>query len=73
MQIDFFLTLEKVAVLFLLIVIGFIAGKLKLISEQGQKDITQLVLYVTMPATIFSAMQLEMSQERLNTAFLVLV
>lgn len=72
MQIDFFLTLEKVAVLFLLIVIGFIAGKLKLISEQGQKDITQLVLYVTMPATIFSAMQLEMSQERLNTAFLVL-
>lgn len=72
MQIDFFLTLEKVAVLFLLIVIGFIAGKLKLISEQGQKDITQLVLYVTMPATIFSAMPLEMSQERLNTAFLVL-
>lgn len=72
MQIDFFLTLEKVAVLFLLIVIGFVAGKMKLISEKGQKDITQLVLYVTMPATIFSAMQLEMSEERLNTAFMVL-
>lgn len=72
MQIDFFLTLEKVAVLFLLIVIGFVAGKMKLISAQGQKDITQLVLYVTMPATIFSAMQLEMSEERLNTAFLIL-
>ena len=72
MQIDFFLTLEKVSVLFLLIVIGFVAGKMNLISEKGQKDITQLVLYVTMPATIFSAMQLEMSEERLNTAFMVL-
>lgn len=72
MQIDFFLTLQKVSVLFLLIVIGFVAGKSKLISETGQKDITQLVLYVTMPATIFSAMQLEMNQERLNTAITIL-
>lgn len=72
MQIDFFLTLQKVVVLFLLIVIGFIAGRSKLISEKGQKDITQLVLYITMPATIFSAMQLQMSQERLHTSFLIL-
>lgn len=72
MQIDFFLTLQKVFVLFLLIVIGFIAGRANLISEKGQKDITQLVLYITMPATIFSAMQLEMNQERLNTSFVIL-
>lgn len=72
MQIDFFLTLQKVAVLFLLIVIGFVAGRMNLISEKGQKDITQLVLYITMPATIFSAMQLEMSTERLNTSFTIL-
>lgn len=72
MQIDFFLTLQKVAVLFLLIVIGFVAGRANLISEKGQKDITQLVLYITMPATIFSAMQLEMNQERLNTSFTIL-
>ncbi|CAM4205909.1 AEC family transporter [Paenibacillus macerans] len=72
MQIDFFLTLQKVFVLFLLIVIGFIAGRVNLISEKGQKDITQLVLYITMPATIFSAMQLEMNQERLNTSFVIL-
>ncbi|MBP1904611.1 putative permease [Paenibacillus turicensis] len=71
MQIDFFLTLQKVSVLFLLIVIGFVAGRLNLISEKGQKDITQLVLYITMPATIFSAMQLKMSEERLNTSFTI--
>jgi len=72
MEIDFLLTLQKVAVLFILIVIGFIAGKSKLISKKGQKDITQLVLYITMPATIFSAMQLEMNKERLNTSYKIL-
>lgn len=68
MQLDFFATLQRVLVLFLLIVIGFIAGRSQLISEKGQKDLTNLVLYITMPATIFSAMQLEYSQERIRQA-----
>lgn len=72
MQIDFLLTVQKVAVLFILIVIGFVAGRSRLIDEAGQKNITQLVLYITMPATIFSAMQLEMNQERLHTAIIIL-
>ena len=72
MEIDFFLTVQKVAVLFILIVIGFIAGRTHLINESGQKNITQLVLYITMPATIFSAMQLEMSSDRLQTAIIIL-
>ena len=73
MQIDFFLTVQNVSVLFLLIVIGFIAGSTNLISEEGQKDITQLVLYITMPATIISAMQVEMNAQRLETSFIIFV
>lgn len=68
MQLDFFMTLQRVLVLFLLIVIGFISGKVGLISKKGQKDITNLVLYVTMPATIFTAMQMELNTERMQTA-----
>ncbi|AXY25042.1 hypothetical protein CL176_02805 [Suicoccus acidiformans] len=68
MQLDFFLTLQRVLVLFLLIIIGFFAGKAKLISPKGQQDITNLVLYITMPATIFLAMQLEYQPERLQKA-----
>lgn len=73
MQIDFFLTLQNVSVLFLLIVIGFIAGSTNLISVEGQKDITQLVLYITMPATIISAMQVEMNTQRLQTSLVIFI
>lgn len=73
MEFDFVQTLQNVLVLFLLIVIGFIAGKVNLIDEKGQKSITALVLNITMPATIFMAMQLEMSQERIKTALVILV
>lgn len=72
MQLDFFLTLQKVLILFLLIVIGFIAGRTNLISAKGQKDITNLVLYITMPATIFNAMQLPLNQERVQTSLVII-
>ena len=72
-EFDFFLTLQKVLVLFLLIVIGFIAGRRNLISKQGQKDLTNVVLYITMPATIFVAMQLEFTWERIQTAQSILI
>lgn len=73
MQLDFFLTLQKVLVLFLLIVIGFIAGRTNIISEKGQKDITNLVLQITMPATIFSAMQLEFNLDRIERSLTIIV
>lgn len=76
MQLDFMLTLQKVLVLFLLMVIGFIAGRTNIVSKTGQSDITNLVLYVTMPATIFSAMQLEYNTERIQrstTIFLIMI
>lgn len=73
MQLDFLSTLQSVLVLFILIIIGYFAGKLKLITIQGQKDITNLVLYITMPATIFNAMQLEFNTERVQRAFTIFV
>lgn len=72
MELDFIATLQDVAVLFSLIVIGFIAGRVGLITEKGQKDITQLTLNITMPATIFMAMQLPMNKERLHTSFIII-
>ncbi len=72
MQLDFFLTLQKVLILFLLIVIGFVAGRTNLISAKGQKDITNLVLYITMPATIFNAMQLPLNKERVQTSLIII-
>lgn len=65
-EMDFWFTLQNVSVLFLLIVIGYAIGKLGVISERGQKDLTSLVLKVTMPATIILAMQQEFSMDKVN-------
>lgn len=64
---DFFLTLQNVAVLFLLIVIGMLAGRLGIVDLSGQRQLTQLVLKVTLPATIILAMQQTMDDERVAT------
>lgn len=69
---DFLLTLQNVSVLFLLIVVGYIVGKVGIITEKGQRELSDLVLKVTMPATIILALQLEYTQERFNTALRIM-
>lgn len=63
---DFLNTLQNVSVLFLLIVIGFLVGKLNIVSVVGQKELAQLVLKVTMPATIILAMQQPFSTDKIS-------
>lgn len=70
---NFYLTLQKVSVLFSLIVIGYLIGKLKIISRNGQKELTSLVLKVTMPATIILAMQQEFSAEKINEILMLIM
>lgn len=70
---NFLLTLQKVSVLFLLIIVGYITGKKNIITSSGQKELASLVLKVTMPATIILAMQLEYTSERLFTAFRIMI
>ena len=69
---NFLLTLQNVSVLFLLILVGYIAGRTNIISLKGQSELTNLVLKVTMPATIIMAMQMEYTPERLMTAFRII-
>lgn len=70
---DFLLTFQNVAVLFLLIVVGYIVGKINIITPSGQKELTALVLKVTMPATIIMAFQLEYTKERFDTALKIML
>ena len=70
---DFLLTLQNVSVLFLLIVVGYIVGKVGIVSESGQKELSGFVLKVTMPATIILALQLEYTRERFNTALRIML
>jgi len=49
---DMSVVLSQMAVLFILIAIGYLAGKVKLLTEQSDKFLTRTVLCITMPAMI---------------------
>lgn len=51
---DFFVVFSKVLVIFILILIGYTARK-KIVSAEGQRDITNLLLYVFLPCTLLRA------------------
>ncbi|RKD21916.1 hypothetical protein SAMN02745883_02163 [Caminicella sporogenes DSM 14501] len=55
--------LEQVFVLFLLIVVGYVIKKLKIITNDMNRDISNLVLYVTLPAFIITAMNFSFSPD----------
>ena len=51
-----FLTVgEQVFILFILIAVGYICGKIKLLNENAVKAITDLVLYIVCPCVIIKA------------------
>lgn len=54
---SFFLIFSKVFVIFLLIFVGYVLPRKGLVSEQGQKDITNLLLYVLLPCALLRAFQ----------------
>lgn len=55
--------LDQVIVLFLLIVIGYVIKKMKVISNDMNKDLSNLVMNVALPAFIITAMNFSFSPE----------
>lgn len=59
-MLNSFLTVgEQVLILFVLIAIGFVCGKTKLINESGSKVMADIVLYFVTPCVIINAFQRE--------------
>ena len=59
-MVNSFLTVsEQVFILFILIAVGFVCGKTKLITESGSKVMADVVLYFVTPCVIISAFQRE--------------
>lgn len=66
--------INKIIILFLLIVVGYIARKVKFIDSDIKGHISKLVLNVTLPLFIFGAMQFEFSKDVLKeTGILVII
>lgn len=66
--------INKIITLFLLIVIGYIAKKVRFVESDIKKHISSLVLNVTLPLYIFTAMQFDFSKDVLKeTGQLVII
>ncbi|MBQ4145385.1 MAG: AEC family transporter, partial [Clostridia bacterium] len=59
------LVLSYVIILFVLIGIGVVANKIKLISSNGIKDLTNVVLYIVTPCVLINSYQREFNEEML--------
>ncbi|MDD6255432.1 MAG: AEC family transporter [Eubacteriales bacterium] len=61
----FFVTLEQVIIMLLLMLVGLLCVKIGFIHEKTVTDMTQVLLYIISPCLILKAFQEDFSQERL--------
>ncbi len=69
---DFTVVLNQIAVLFILIVIGFMLKKLKILDDRFEKGLASLIISVTLPALIITSMNYEFSKELLSNSLMIL-
>jgi len=55
MYLDLHVITNQIAVLFLLMALGFVVGKAKILSENGNKVISKIVVNIAMPCLMLSA------------------
>lgn len=63
---SFAVTGQQIVILFIIICVGFICGRTKLLKEEGVKGITDLVLYAVTPCVIIDAFQREYDSSMLK-------
>lgn len=55
--------LNKITIMFIMIAIGFICAKIKLIDKETNKKLSDILLYLVNPLLIFTSFQMEFNQE----------
>ncbi|MEK4299779.1 AEC family transporter [Oceanobacillus sp. FSL W8-0428] len=63
----------QIGSLYIIVAIGWIIRRKKLISEQGQRAMTTLLLYVALPCLIISSMHIPFQYEQAYGAFIMFV
>ena len=69
MQIELSVFYARLGSIALIMTLGFLLGKFKIISEHTNKQITNLLLTVFMPASLFMAFPSEYNQDSANLFF----
>jgi predicted permease len=61
---EFSIVLNQVTVLFIILVIGFTAGKFKILDSVASKNLAAILLYVTSPMMVLNSFFIEFSKEK---------
>jgi len=71
---DILVIFNQMAVLFILLAVGFTVGKLKVLTPEGNKALTKVVLFIALPCTILSSvLGSEIDITAIDTAFYLLM
>lgn len=70
---EFLSILNQIAVLFLIMGVGFIACKIGFIAEETNVGLSKILLNVTLPFLIINAFNFEFSSDKLKTAGIIMV
>ena len=71
---DIQVIINQLAVLFILIAVGFLVGKLKVLTKEGNKVLSRIVLFITLPCTILSSVfETEMNITAWDTFYFLLM
>ncbi len=62
---EFSIVLNQVLVLFVILVIGYAAGKFNILNADGTKKLSEVLLYITSPMMVLNAFFIAFSRERL--------
>lgn len=68
---SFQIVLNQVFILFIILIIGFVAGKTGIIAGGAPKKLSELLLYVTNPMLVLGSFFFEYSAEKMRNALLV--
>ena len=69
---EFKIVFNQVFILFIILIIGYVAGKFKVLDSNATKVLSEITLYVTSPMMVLNAFFIEFSRERLVNALWII-
>lgn len=63
---NFFTTFNQILMLFILIIVGYGANKKELITKALNKELSNVIIYIALPALVIKSMQYNFSKDMMN-------
>lgn len=70
---DFSAVYSQIAILFLLIIVGYILGKVKMITKEMVQSLTSFIVNIALPALMIAGMMIPRTPEKLKESIYILV